>query len=193
MKKIVLAVLLCLPTAVSAQTPVAQGPVTAQPGDAALIQHCDGLFNLAKTYALARNWIDAWNSTSVDRVVALYTPDLEFRARGILSSNRKSDPSGILHGQSDNRLRWFDPATGATKGPGSFRLLDAYAGVSSIAVHYLNAQSEPVVEVMEYAPNCKIERSNAMYGPEPVGIPNSWEAHPSSPDGIVALKPTAPR
>jgi len=182
-----------LPNVASAQTTSAQGPVTAQPADAALIKNCDGLFNLAKTYALARNWIDAWNSTSISRVMALYTPDFEFRARGILPNNRKSDPSGTLHGQADNRLRWFDPAAGDTKAAGTFRLLDAYAGVRSIAVHYLNAQSEQTVEVMEFTPACKIERSNALYGPMPPGIPNTWEAYPSSPDGIVIAKPSAPR
>ena len=193
MKKLVLAALLCLPNAVSAQTPAAQGPVTAQPGDAALMKNCNGLFNLAKTYALARNWVDAWNSTSVDRVMALYTPDFEFRARGILPSDRKSDPSGVLHGQADNRLRWFDPATGNVKAAGAFRLVDAYAGVRSIAVHYLNGSSEGVVEVMEFAPNCKIERSNALYGTTPAGIPNTWQAYPSTPDGISIVKPAAVR
>lgn len=172
-----------------AQAPAA--PVSARPGDAALLRNCNGLFNLAKTYALARNWIDAWNSTSVDRVMALYTPNFEFRARGILPSNRKSDPSGVLHGQADNRLRWFDPAANGVKGPGTFRLIDAYAGVRSVAVHYLNGASEPVVEVMEYAPDCKIERSNAMYGPLPVGTTSTWEGYPASPQGIVLAKPAA--
>lgn len=193
MKKSIVVALLILPAVSSAQTASPPAPAIAQPGDAALIKNCDGLFNGAKTYALARHWVDAWNSTSVDRVMALYTSDVEFRARGILPNNRISNPSGILRGQADNRLRWFDPATGPVKAAGTFRLVDAYAGVRSIAVHYLNAQSEPVVEVMEFAPDCKIQRSNALYGPPPPGMPNTWEAYPSSPDGIVSAKPTAPR
>lgn len=187
MKRIVLAALLCLPSAASAQT------VAARPSDAALIKNCDGLFTLAKTYALARNWIDAWNSTSADRVMTLYTPNFEFRTRGILVSNRKSDPGGILHGQADNRMLWFDPAAAGVRETSSFRLVDAYAGVRSIAVHYINAAGEPVIEVNEYAPDCKIERSNAMYGPMPVGIPGPMDVYPTSPDGIAAAKPSAPR
>jgi len=166
MKRVLLAILLSLPTPVLAQ---ALAPVSALPGDAALIQHCQGLLSLEQSYALARHWVDSWNSTSADTVMALYTPDFEFRAPGILTSPRIANPSGVLHGQADNRLRWFDPAAKGVKGAGVFRLIDAYAGVRSVAVHYLNGRSEPVVEVMEYTPECKIERSNAMYGAPPPG------------------------
>jgi len=191
MKKLMVALILCS----SVGNAFAQGatPSVAQKTDAALIRNCDGLFNLPKTYALARNWIDAWNSTSVSRVMALYTSDFEFRARGILPNNRKSSATGILKGQADNRLRWFDPAAGDTKASSNFRLVDAFAGVRSIAVHYLNNSSEPVVEVMEFTPDCKIERSNALYGPMPIGIPSTWDAYPISSDGLVSAKPTAPR
>jgi hypothetical protein len=190
-KKFVIALILCG----SAGNAFAQAgsPSGAQKADAALITNCDGLFSLPKTYALARNWIDAWNSTSVSRVMALYTSDLEFRARGILPNNRKSSAAGVLKGQADNRLRWFDPAAGDVKTPSNFRLVDAFAGVRSIAVHYLNNTSEPVVEVMEFTPDCKIERSNALYGPMPIGVPSAWDSYPTSADGIVSAKPTAPR
>lgn len=170
-------VLLCCSVPALAQAPAA--PVSAQPGDAALIQRCEGVLSLEQSYALARHWIDSWNSASVDRVMALYTQDFEFRARGITTSPRRGDPSGILRGQADNRLRWFDPAANGMKGVGNFRLVGAYAGVRSVAVHYLNGRSEPAVEVMEYAPDCKIERSNAMYGVPPVGVPNPWSPPPT--------------
>jgi hypothetical protein len=150
--------------------PPPAAPMSALPGDAALLaQPCTGLFSLQKTYAHARKWIDSWNSHSVDTVMALYTPDFEFRARGILNGARIGNPRGVLRGQADNRLRWFDPAAKGVKGTSNFRLIGAYSGVRSIAVHYLNARSEPVVEVSEYAADCKIERSNALYGPLPVG------------------------
>jgi hypothetical protein len=180
MKQLLLVALLSVSAPALAQAPAA--PVSVLPGDAALIQHCQGLLSMEQTYALARHWVDSWNSTSADTVMALYTPDFEFRARGILTSLRIANPSGVLHGQADNRLRWFDPAAKGVKGAGNFRLIDAYAGVRSVAVHYLNGRSEPVVEVMEYAPDCKIERSNAMYGPLPIGNP------PPAPPPISAAK-----
>ncbi len=177
MKRLSAVLLLCLSGAVQAQQPVpaptpapAPPPVSALPGDAALLaQPCTGLFSIQKAYAHARKWIDSWNSTSADVVMALYTPDFEFRARGIINNARISRPDGVLRGQADNRLRWFDPAAKGVKGTSNFRLIGAYAGVRSVAVHYLNARSEPVVEISEYAPDCKIERSNALYGPLPVG------------------------
>jgi hypothetical protein len=143
-------------------------PVSALPGDAALLaQPCAGLFSLPKAYAHARKWIDSWNSTSVDTVMALYTPDFEFRARGIIINPNVSSPSGVLRGQADNRMRWFGVNT--DKNPGTFRLVGAFAGVRSVVVYYLNGGSEPVAEVSEYRADCKIERSNALYGPHPVG------------------------
>ena len=168
MKKMIALLLFGACAPAMGQAPTA--PVSALPGDAALIQRCDGVFSLEQSYALARHWVDGWNSTSADTVMALYTQDFEFRARGIIASNRIANPRGVLRGQADNRLRWFDPAAKGVKGAGSFRLIAAYAGVRSVGVHYLTVRSEPVIEVMEYAPDCKIERSNAMYGPLPMGV-----------------------
>lgn len=176
MKRILSALLVCSASSALAQ-PAPQPnqwnrvpPVTALAGDAALLaQPCEGVLSMDKTYALARKWVDAWNSTSADAVMGLYTADFEFRARGIITHPVVGNPGGVLHGQADNRRRWFDPARNGVKAAGFFRLIDAYAGVRSIAVHYLTPRSEPVVEVMEYARDCKIERSNAMYGPMPIG------------------------
>ena len=131
MQRFLLPVLLCLTGPALAQAPLRPAPPElAQPGDAALMQRCEGLFSLPKTYALARHWIDAWNSNSTDRVMALYAPDFEFRAVGILNNARISNPTGILHGQADNRLRWF----GAAKEKSSRRsLLLADARLTPVA------------------------------------------------------------
>lgn len=170
MKGLFAVVLLCIPQLAAAQAPVPNPalrrapPEIARPGDAELLTSCSGLFSMEKTYALARKWIDAWNSNSRSRVMALYTPDFEFRARGILDNANISDPTGVLRGLADNRLRWFGKATLDEKSSQQFRLVGAYAGVRSIAVHYVNRMNEMVVEVSEYAPDCRIERSNALYG-----------------------------
>ena len=170
MQRFLLPVLLCLTGPALAQAPLRPAPPElAQPGDAALMQRCEGLFSLPKTYALARHWIDAWNSNSTDRVMALYAPDFEFRAVGILNNARISNPTGILHGQADNRLRWFGAAK--EKGSQQFRLIDAYAGVASIAIHYVNRANVLVVETEEYGPDCKVVRSNALYGIGPPAEP----------------------
>jgi hypothetical protein len=173
MKRFLLLVLLCVSEPALAQTQLRPAPPElVQPADAALMQRCEGLLDMARTYALARHWIDAWNSNSTDRVMALYTADFEFRAQGILGSPNISNPSGVLHGQADNRLRWFGKA-GPDRSSQQFRLIDAYGGVRSIAVHYANRANQLVVEVMEYAPDCKIERSNALYGLAPPSPPIS--------------------
>jgi hypothetical protein len=165
MKFLVLAALACLSSPALAQT---AAPTIAQPGDAQYLSKCEGNLSIEQTYALARHWIDAWNSTSPDTVMALYTPNFEFRGPGIITSANRSDPSGVLHGVADNRKRWFGANT--TKPAGNFRLIDAFAGVRSITVHYNNLRGQQVTEIMEYTPDCKIERSNALYGPLPYGV-----------------------
>ncbi len=77
----------------------------------------------------------------------------------------------MLHGQADNRLRWFGKAGNKEKSSQQFRLVGAYSGVRSIAIHYVNRNNRLVVEVSEYAPDCKIERSNALYGINTDGRP----------------------
>src|SRR5690349_20433833 len=91
----------CVPYLAIAQTPAPaplrpSPPEIAQPGDAVLMKSCDGVLSIEKTYALARHWIDAWNSQSRSRIMAMYTPDFEFRARGILNNPNISHPSGVL-------------------------------------------------------------------------------------------------
>jgi hypothetical protein len=171
MTRLIAGVVLGLSSFVLTQSALAQTSApqpSAQAGDAQLIRRCEGYLSIDQTYALARHWIDAWNSTSPDAVMALYTQDFEFRGPGIITSTRRSDPSGVLHGQADNRMRWFGADT--TKPGSQFRMIAAFAGVRSISVYYNGPRGQQVTEIMEYTPDCKIERSNALYGPLPPGV-----------------------
>jgi hypothetical protein len=152
MRRFLVSVLLCL-----------SGPALAQaPSGDALIRHCDGLLSQEQAERLAQRWVGAWNSTSIERVMAEYTENFEFRAGGILDNARISDPSGILHGHADNRRRWF---AGTTKNSQNFRIVEVFAGVRSFSVFYINSRNQHVNEVMEVAPDCRIERANALYAP----------------------------
>jgi hypothetical protein len=156
------------------------GPAFGQaPAGDALIQHCDGLLTQEQSERLAQRWVAAWNSGNPDRVMSEYTENLEFRAQGILANPRISNPSGVLHGQADNRLRWFNPAQ---PGPGtSFRIVEVFAGVRSFSIFYINGRNVHVNEVMEVAPDCRIERSNALYAPVPPAYAQPLAAAPAAP------------
>ena len=149
MKALVLIALFLLPTGAWAQT----APITGK---------CEGRLSQPLAQKLAEHWIAAWNSHKADTIMALYTEDFEMRSHYTLTNPRISDPSGVLRGQAKNRLRWFGDGDGnQTRW---FDLIGVFTGVRSIAIHYKSGTTE-VIEVEEFAPDCKIERSNALYGP----------------------------
>ena len=153
-KRLLLAIVLCIPAEAFAQ-PAAQGSTPSS---------CDHLFTTDEARARAEKWINSWNAHNADGVMALYTPDFEFRAHGVLSSPRISHPSGILRGHADNRLRWFGDGDDS-QSTRRFGWIGHFTGVRSAAVHYNGPNSRVVAEVSEYAPNCLIERSSALYQP----------------------------
>lgn len=148
MRVFVLIALCLLPAAAWAQT----APLPAK---------CEGRLDQSQARKLAEHWIAAWNSHTADTIMALYTEDFEMRSHYTLTNPRISDPSGVLRGQAKNRLRWFGDGDGnQTRW---FDLIGVFAGVRSIAIHYRTGNTE-VIEVEEFAPDCRIERSNALYG-----------------------------
>jgi hypothetical protein len=154
MRFLVVIALLLIPASAWAQT-------SAPP----IAEKCEGRLSQALAQELAEHWIAAWNSHKADTIMALYTEDFEMRSHYTLNNPRISDPSGVLKGQAKNRLRWFGDGDGnQTRW---FDLIGVFAGVRSIAIHYKTATAE-VIEVEEFAPDCKIERSNALYGPPKV-------------------------
>lgn len=143
--------LLLISTGASAQIPAAP-----------IAEKCEGRLSQELARKLAEHWIAAWNSHKADTIMALYTGDFEMRSHYILKNERISDPSGTLRGQAKNRLRWFGDGDGnQTRW---FDLIGVFAGVRSIAILYKTGNTE-VVEVEEFTSDCKIERSNALYGP----------------------------
>jgi len=153
MRVFVFIAMLLLPTGAWAQT-------------APIQEKCEGHLSQALARKLAEHWIAAWNSHKADTIMALYTEDFEMRSHYTLTNPRISDPSGVLRGQAKNRLRWFGDGDGnQTRW---FDLVGVFAGVRSIAIHYKTAASTEVIEVEEFAPDCRIERSNALYGPPKV-------------------------
>lgn len=80
----------------------------------------------------AREWIDAWNSHDLDRILSHYTNDFEMSSPYIREI--AGEPSGTLSGKLAIGQYW---ATALEKMPHlRFELIDVLTGVNSIVIYY---------------------------------------------------------
>jgi ketosteroid isomerase-like protein len=97
--------------------------------------------------AFAAEWVAAWNSGDLERVLSHYADDFEMWSPLIVE--RGFSPTGVLRGKEAIRPYWGAGITNA-KPPLRFELIDAYAGVDAVAIHYRSVGRKVVVEVIEF-------------------------------------------
>jgi ketosteroid isomerase-like protein len=110
---------------------------------------------------LATKWIAAWNSGDLEQVYALYADDFEMRSP--LIAERGFSESGVLRGKAAIRPYWGAGIANA-KPPLRFELLDAYAGVNTVSIHYRSVGRKMVIEVLELDEQRRIVRGSACHG-----------------------------
>jgi ketosteroid isomerase-like protein len=111
--------------------------------------------------AFAEEWVAAWNSGDLERIFSHYADDFEMRSPLIVE--RGFSPTGVLRGKAEIRPYWGAGLAGA-KPPIRFELIDAYAGVSTVAIHYRSVGRKVVVEVIEFDDQRRGIRGSACYG-----------------------------
>ena len=123
-------------------------------------EKCEGALSAAFAQAFADEWIAAWNSHDMSRILEHYTDDFEMRSPYIIE--RVGEPSGILRGKTAIRPYW--EAALKTQPPVKFELIGVYAGVGCLTIHYRSVGRRPATEVLEFNSGCKVVRGNALYG-----------------------------
>lgn len=111
--------------------------------------------------AFAAEWISAWNSGDIERIFALYADDFEMRSP--LIAERGFSPDGVLRGKAAIRPYWGG-GIAAARPPLHFELLDAYAGVNTVAIHYRSIGRKHVIEVIEFDAERRAIRGSACHG-----------------------------
>ncbi|HET7085189.1 MAG TPA: nuclear transport factor 2 family protein [Rhizomicrobium sp.] len=139
MKWFVLAVLLCVPTLAEA-----------------LPEKCQGQLSPDFAKAFAADWIAAWNSHDLARILPHYADDLEFHSPGIITV--ANEPSGVLRGKSKVAAYWEKALKALNP---TFELIDVFTGVNSVSIHWRRPGRE-VVETMEFNAACQVVRGNVM-------------------------------
>jgi hypothetical protein len=109
----------------------------------------------------AREWIEAWNSHDLERILSHYAEDFEMTSPLILE--RMGEPSGILKGKAAVRAYW-SKGLGASP-PLRFELIEVFAGVRSITIHYRSIGCRLGAEVLEFNGRGEVVRGMAHHAP----------------------------
>ena len=115
---------------------------------------------LDKAFAdhFAADWIDAWNTHDLDRVLSHYTDDFEMSSPVIIKV--AGEPSGTLQGKEAVGSYW---AKALQLIPDlHFELITTLVGVNSITLYYKGARGLSA-EVFHFNQNGKVTRAYAHY------------------------------
>ena len=109
--------------------------------------------------SFAREWIEAWNSHDLERILSHYSEDFEMASPLIVE--RMGEPSGVLKGKAAVRNYWQQGL--AAQPPLRFELLDVLAGIRSITIYYRSIGRRVVAEVLEFNPRREVVRGAAHW------------------------------
>ena len=108
----------------------------------------------------AAEWIAAWNSHDLERILEHYVDDFEMSSPLIVE--RMNEPSGILRGKSAVRPYWAKGLD--AKPPLQFELLAVHVGVNKVGLVYRSVGRRFVVEVLTLNEARRITHGVALYG-----------------------------
>jgi hypothetical protein len=114
----------------------------------------------AWAYDFAKEWIAAWNSHDLDRILSHYVEDFEMSSPLIIE--RKIDPSGVLRGKAAIREYW---ALGLAAVPRiQFELIDVHVGINSLGILYRSIGRRRVIELLTFNDHREVIRGAGLYG-----------------------------
>ena len=109
--------------------------------------------------ALGRDWVAAWNSHDLERVLALYTDDFEMTSDKIPALG--FDASGTLRGKDKVRAYWSKALSMIPNL--RFELIDTYVSPDSVVVFYQNERGARICEYLRLNAEGKIKQGSANH------------------------------
>ena len=109
--------------------------------------------------SFAADWIEAWNSHDLDRIMTHYAEDLVLVSP--IAAQLLNDPAGMIRGK-DSLREYFQKGLNAFPQL-RFDLIEVMRGLSSIVLYYKNQKGTKSGEFMELNPQRKITRVVANY------------------------------
>ena len=116
---------------------------------------------IAREWALefAREWIDAWNSHDLDRILSHYTDGVEVSSPLVVE--RLNKPDGVVKGKDAVREYWRPSMS--LEPPLEFELLDVLVGVDQITLYYRSAGRRVVGETLLIDASGKATRGTVQW------------------------------
>lgn len=108
---------------------------------------------------LAREWVAAWNSHDLARILEHYADDVTLTSP--VAAERLGDPSGTVRGKAALRA-YFELGLKAYPEL-HFELVDVMWGISSVVLYYANQRGTMTGEVMELDASGLVTRVIANY------------------------------
>jgi ketosteroid isomerase-like protein len=117
------------------------------------------MINESQARAFASEWIAAWNSHDLQRILAHYSDNFEFSSAFIVQI--AGEPSGILRGKEAVGAYW---AKALARLPNlEFQLESVLWGVKSLVIHYRRFDGRMASEWVEFGEDGKATKSCAHY------------------------------
>jgi ketosteroid isomerase-like protein len=107
----------------------------------------------------ATEWIEAWNTHDLKRVLSHYAEDFEMSSPYVVQI--AGEPSGTLRGKAAVGAYWKKALELVPDL--KFELLTVLVGVDSITLHYKGARGRLVAEVVHFGPDGKVAKAFAHY------------------------------
>jgi ketosteroid isomerase-like protein len=117
------------------------------------------MISIKQAQQFAREWVDAWNSHDLDRILSHYADDFQMTSPFIVTL--MDEPTGTIKGKENVRAYW---AKALERLPDlHFELIEVLASVDSITVCYHAVLGKRAVEVLFFDENGKVRRGIAHY------------------------------
>ena len=107
----------------------------------------------------AEEWIAAWNSHDLERILAHYSDDFEMATPFI--AKLMNEPSGRLRGKDAVGAYWTKAL--ARMPDLRFELIEVLVGADSLCIYYDSVLGLRAVEYLSFGPDGKISRAAAHY------------------------------
>lgn len=114
-------------------------------------------FDVTTARAFAEEWIAAWNSRDLERILSHYAPEIVF----LSPQAEKRTGNGRVAGRAALRAYWGPALTAQTNL--KFELIDALTGFDCVTILYRNHRGQTVAETCEFGADRQVVRSFACY------------------------------
>lgn len=107
----------------------------------------------------AQEWIDAWNSHDLDRILSHYADDFQMISPFIMQL--MNEPTGMIQGKENVRVYWARALERFSDL--HIELIEVLTSVDSITIYHQAVLGKRAAEVFWFDENGKVKRAIAHY------------------------------